>query len=392
MPSDALLFFSWADVVKLKSFAEVEGNQRQSAVMLRKLDRMGDYGDLKTCRRRFLLDYFSETLDDDCGNCDNCNTVFERFDGTILAQKALSAVYRTGQHFGMSYLIDFLRGSHAKRIRDEHKNIKTYGVGADISKDDWFEYFKDLIAQGLLAQSKGEYPIILFTDKSMDVLKGKTSVQLIKIAAKEVNRSDAVLDQYPQDLFDYLRNIRTSIAKLENVPPYIVFSDVTLAEMATYLPHDETDMKRISGIGDVKFEKFGSQFLAEILNYCAKNDLTSRIGLKSRTSEKRRTKSYPNGKDTYRTSLDMFLEGRSVSEIATERGLANSTIENHLIRFIPTGEVTLDQLVSIEKVEPIRKAILTYGGSNERSPIKDSLGDDYSYGEIRAVMSYISGE
>ncbi|HVF45933.1 MAG TPA: DNA helicase RecQ, partial [Pyrinomonadaceae bacterium] len=130
--SDALLFFSWADVIKLKGFAEVEGNAAQSEIMLKKLDTMGKFGDLRTCRRRFLLSYFSEELNEDCGNCDNCTTTLERFDGTIIAQKALSAVYRTGQRFGMSYIVDFLRGSQSEKIREEHKKLKTFGVGADI--------------------------------------------------------------------------------------------------------------------------------------------------------------------------------------------------------------------------------------------------------------------
>ncbi len=138
---------------KLKDFAAVEGNRAQTEIMLDKLNTMGKFGDMKTCRRRFLLNYFSEELTEDCGHCDNCTTTFERFDGTIIAQKALSAVYRTGQRFGISYLIDFLRGSQAKTIWEEHKGLKTYGVGADISKENWFEHFRDLIAQGYLAQN-----------------------------------------------------------------------------------------------------------------------------------------------------------------------------------------------------------------------------------------------
>ncbi len=141
---------------------------------------MGKFGDLRTCRRRFLLNYFSEESNQDCGNCDNCTTAVEHFDGTVIAQKALSAVYRTNQRFGLSYLVDFLRGSQSEKIRDEHKNLKTYGVGADISKDNWFDYFKDLIAQGFLAQTDGQYPVIVLTETSMDVLAGRTPVELIK--------------------------------------------------------------------------------------------------------------------------------------------------------------------------------------------------------------------
>jgi ATP-dependent DNA helicase RecQ len=391
LQSDALLFFSWADVIKLKGFAEVEGNAAQSEIMLRKLDLMGKFGDLKTCRRRFLLNYFSEVLTEDCGNCDNCNTVFERFDGTIIAQKALSAVYRTGQRFGLSYLIDFLRGSQARTIRDEHKNIKTYGVGADISKDNWFDYFKDLITQGFLAQTEGQYPVIVLTEKSMDVLAGNTPVQLIAVKAKEEKKLKLVSEvshPYIQALFDDLRRLRTTFAKHENVPPYVIFSDATLVEMATYLPLRPEELRQISGVGDLKFDKYGNDFLGEIRSYCKRNNLESRIHLKSPKRErKQRTKRDASGKDTYQISLEMFRGGMTIPEIARERGVANSTVENHLARFITSGKIGVDELVPVEKIETIRNAVVRFSESEALSPIKEFLGEGYSYGEIRAVIA-----
>lgn len=394
--SDALLFFCWGDVTKLKGFVEIDDNAQQSRIMLKKLDTMGEFGDLKTCRRRFLLNYFSEAVTADCGNCDNCNTTFERFDGTIIAQKALSAVYRTGQRFGMSYLIDLLRGSGSQKIRDEHKNLKTYGIGADISKDNWFEYFKDLISQGYLAQTEGQYPVLVLTEKGDDVLRGKTSIELIKVKIKAEKKTPLipqVSHSYIQALFDDLRSIRTRIAKSENIPPYIVFSDVTLVEMATYLPQNEFEMREISGLGDLKYQKYGADFLREIKTYCAKNDLASRIDLKSPKRERKaRTKRDANGKDTYHISLEMFQNGKSVSDIATERGITENTVENHLARFIQSGEVSLGQLVPNRKIEPIREAIIKFSEANALSPIKEFLGDDYRYGEIKAVIASMGGQ
>lgn len=390
LESDALLFYSWADVNKLRGFVEVEGNTEQSSIMLRKLDTMAKYGDLISCRRRFLLNYFSETLDEDCGNCDNCTVEVERFDGTIIAQKALSAVYRTEQRFGMSYLVDFLRGSEARTIRDEHKNIKTYGVGSDLPKQAWFDHFKDLIAQGYLAQTDGTYPLIVLTDKSADVLSGKTRVELRKVAVREEKKRKLVADvshPYIQELFDELRSVRTRFAASEKVPPYVVFSDATLVEMATYLPSD-WELRKISGVGDLKFEKYGADFLDVIKAYCLKNNLLSRIDLKSpKRISQQRTKRDANGKDTYRISLEMFRAGRSIADIAQERGIQPSTVENHLTRFIATGEVQLDEFVPLHKVETIREAVLKFNDSGALSPIKEFLGDDYSYGEIRAVIA-----
>lgn len=396
LPSDALLFFSWGDVIKLKGFAEVDGNAQQSAIMLKKLDTMGSFGDLRTCRRKFLLNYFDEDLAGNCGSCDNCTTEVEKFDGTVIAQKALSAVYRTNQRFGLSYLVDFLRGSQSEKIRDEHKNLKTYGIGADLSKDHWTEYFKDLISQGFLAQTDGQYPVLILTETSMDVLAGNTPVELTKARIKEppAKRADRQVD-YPHipELFNALRQVRTVIARGENVPPYVVFSDATLVEMATYLPQTDWEMRKISGVGDLKFDRYGADFLNEIRNYCVRNSLVSRIDLKSPKRERKpRTKRDVNGKDTYRTSLDMFRDGLSIPEIARERELSVTTIENHLARFITTGEVRLDQFVSVEKVEPIREAIEKFSDSAALSPIKEYLGEEYSYGEIRAVMAAVSGK
>jgi ATP-dependent DNA helicase RecQ len=212
LESHALLFFSWADVIKLKGFAEVENNEQQTDIMLKKLNQMGEFGEMKMCRRKFLLKYFDEVLVEDCGKCDNCNTTFEKFDGTIIAQKALSAVARTGQSFGLTYLIDLLRGSKSQKMRLEHLNLKTYGVGADISKNNWFDYFKDLISQGFLAQTEGQYPTIVLTEKSEDVLKGNVKVELYKVIEKEDKKQSLVSEvshPYIKELFDEMRFNRT---------------------------------------------------------------------------------------------------------------------------------------------------------------------------------------
>lgn len=391
LQSEALLFFSWGDVNKLKGFAAVDGNEAQSRIMLKKLNTMGEFGDLKTCRRRFLLKYFDEQLIEDCGTCDNCNKTFERFDGTIIAQKALSAVARTGQRWGLSYLVDFLRGSQSKTIRDEHKNLKTYGVGADISKNNWFDYFKDLIAQGFLAQTEGQFPTIVLTEKSEAVLLGRETIELYKVTIKEDKKKSLVSElshPYIKDLFDDLRNVRTTFAKTENVPPYVIFSDATLIEMATYLPQNEMEMRKISGVGDLKLEKYGADFLQEIKDYCENENLDSRIDLKSPKRERKvRTKRDERGGDTYSATFDMFKSGLSIEEIAEVRELAKTTIESHLVRFIQTGEIMLDDLVQERKIEPIREAIRSVNAGFAVAPVKEFLGEDYSYAEIRAVLA-----
>jgi len=390
LESNSLLFFSWGDVQKLQSFATVDGNAQQTEIMLRKLDKMAKYGDLKTCRRKFLLEYFSEDLVGPCGHCDNCIAKYEYFDGTVIAQKALSAVYRTGQRFGMKYIIDVLRGSQARSIREEHKQLKTFGVGADVSREKWFDYLKAMIDQGLLKKSEGEYPVLLLTDTSMEVLRGDRSVVLVKGKADE-ERDGFVEREAPphiDELFEDLRRLRADLAKGGNVPPYVVFADTSLIEMATYLPQSESEMKRISGVGDLKYEKYGREFLKMVCEYCSSHHLDSRIHQKPRTRKKITQKRRSSKSTTFQTSFNMFRSGMSVNDIAAERRLGVSTIEGHLARFVETGEMRLDELVPREKIPIIQKAIQECDNPDGwLSPIKEMLGDQYTYGEIRAVLA-----
>jgi ATP-dependent DNA helicase RecQ len=288
-------------------------------------------------------------------------------------------------------LVDFLRGSQAQAIRDEHKNLKTYGIGSDLSKQAWFDHFKDLIAQGYLAQTEGAYPVIVLTEKSTDVLSGRTDVELFKVTAKVEKKTKLVADMslpYIQELFDELRKVRTSFAASEKVPPYVVFSDATLVEMATYLPQNDWELRKISGVGDLKFEKYGADFLRAIKDYSLKNNLVSQIDLKSpKRANKQRTKRDATGKDTYQISLELHRDGVSIPDIARERGIQPSTVENHLARFIATGEIQLHELVPLHKIETIRNAVLEFNDSGALSPIKEFLGEDYTYGEIRAVIA-----
>lgn len=278
LKSEALLFYGSHDVIKLKSFATVEGNPEQTRIMLRKLAQMADFCEIKTCRRKHLLNYFGENAPETCDNCDTCLTEYETFDGTIIAQKALSAVLRLEERFGLSYVIDFLRGSRAEKIKPHHKTLKTYGIGADISKENWRRFMKDLIAMGYLKQVGDEYPLVVLTRKSAGILNGKEKVMFTKFTnTKETEIKEEV---YEESLFAELKNLRMKLAHKEGVPAYIVFSDATLLELATYLPLNLNDMRRISGFGEIKIARYGEIFLESIAKYCRERDLSSKISTK----------------------------------------------------------------------------------------------------------------
>jgi ATP-dependent DNA helicase RecQ len=391
LPSDALLLYSYGDASKLQRFARVEGNEEQSAIMLKKLDDMVKYSQLQTCRRQYLMQYFDEAFPDNCGSCDICLSEYEKFDATLIAQKALSAVARLKERFGSTYVIDLLRGSRNEKIREEHKQLKTYGIGADISKADWQRYLRELIARGYLAVTDDAYPVLKLTAKSDAVLKGQQRVELI--ASQTIEEKEQEVIPYEAGLLNELKLTRRDIAIHENVPAYIIISDAALMEMATYLPQTLDELRLISGFGDVKLARYGREFLIPVKNYAIKHGLSSRIKQKSpkreRNTKRERTTTTRRGNDTRTETFTLYRSGKSVAEIAAERGLATTTIEGHLSHFVQTGEMDVLELVQEEKIPAIRDAIESYG-HDRLTPLKEILGDDYTYGEIKAVISWMN--
>ncbi len=395
--SDAILFYSYGDVVMLKKFAAVENNPLQSDIMLKKLDKMANFCNANQCRRKMLLEYFNEKYTEhNCGSCDFCLSKRDTFDGTLIAQKAFSAVMRTGESFGVNYLIDFLRGSKSEKIRTAHKELKTYGVGSDISKELWTIYFKDLIDQQyILRIEDGNFSHLELTAKSKDVLYKNEKVFLTE-ATERLEVADTEEQQYDTVLFEQLRTLRTQIAAREGVPPYLVLGDVSLQQLAGYLPQTAEDLEKISGFGEVKIEKYGKQFLNIVLDYCEVNRLHSKMNLKSSSNKSSKKTSSKKIKSTAPTetkmqTLYLFRAGKSVTDIATSRKLAISTIEGHLADFIQSGEIKVTEIVEPPKITKIKLAIQNVG-DEKLTPIKIFLGENYSYGEIKAVIAEIARE
>jgi len=387
LKSEALLYYSGGDVIKLKNFAMIEDNPAQTKIMLRKLDQMAALCETSSCRRKIILNYFGEEAPDNCGNCDVCLTEVERVDGTVIAQKALSAVARLESRYGLSYVIDFLRGSRSEKIKPEHKNLKTYGIGADISKNEWYQYLRELIAQGYLQQAGAEYPIVKLTAKSPAVLSGDEKVSFIQIISTKEADEDEL--PYEKDLFDSLKRVRAIFAAKENVPAYIILSDSTLIELAAYLPSSLVELRKISGFGDAKVARYGQEFLEAVVSYARSRGLASRINQKipkmsSPSVARRRAKDGTT--ETKLESFDLFRTGFTVPQIAARRSLSEGTIEGHLAHFIALGKINVTDIVSPEKINLIKSAINKHG-TLALSPIKQELGDAVTYGEIKAVFA-----
>jgi ATP-dependent DNA helicase RecQ len=388
LDSEAILFYSAADVFKLKSFATIEGNEAQSKIMLKKLDQMAALCSTRQCRRQYLLNYFDEAAPPYCGSCDVCLSDEEKSDATVEAQKLLSAVSRLNGKFGINYVIDFLRGSSTTRT--EHQSIKTYGIGKDISKDQWKLYVREMLHLKYLQQSEGEFPVLQLNETSMQILKGELKVRLVKsvTAKKEAPVNSQSGEPVHADLFATLKAVRYQLAREENVAAFQVFSDATLVEMATYLPLTTKDLGNISGFGNLKLVKYGSSFLDPIIDYCRDNQLSTKMNAKA--PKRQRTINVSNkSTETKIISLQLFQQGKDVSQIAAERELKRSTIEEHLGHFVFTGEININEIVSREKLAVIINAIEQNKNSLAIAPVKQKLGDTYSYGEITAVMNYL---
>ncbi|MDD2272706.1 MAG: DNA helicase RecQ [Desulfuromonadaceae bacterium] len=270
LPSEALMLFGMGDVMTARSLIENSDNAERVRIELQKLNAMVSYGEALTCRRRALLSYFGDQREHDCGNCDICTDPPQRFDASEQAKKALSCVYRVGERFGVRHVIEVLRGAKSQRVTDlRHHELSTYGIGSDLSAVEWENIFRQLIHLGYLVQDFTRYGVLGLSPAARPVLRGETQVILghprvtIKPEAKSKRRGGAV-DSIHQLLFDELRVLRKQIADAANVPPFVVFSDATLLEMASSRPRDERELLSVTGVGENKLRKYGAAFLDAI--------------------------------------------------------------------------------------------------------------------------------
>ena len=267
-PAETMLFYSFADVKTHQDMLRDLPPDRRE-LLSAKLDRMKRYAEADICRRRILLSYFNEQPRKDCGNCDVCKNPPRKFSGTIIAQKALSAIARTGERINMTTLVQILRGSHSAFIRENgYDQIKTFGAGRDIQYNAWAQYVFQLLNSGFIDIAYDEGYALKLNDLSRKILKGEMDVLLtepVELEKKLSTIAAPVKKQVPADgLFEKLRILRKTLADENNVPAYIVFSDKTLLDMADKRPGDETEMLGVSGVGEHKLRLYGEMFLDEI--------------------------------------------------------------------------------------------------------------------------------
>ncbi|GAB3992968.1 DNA helicase RecQ [Spirosoma daeguense] len=376
--AQTVLFYSFADVATYKEML-AENSPANLGLQLAKLERMQQYADAHTCRRQILLSYFSEELPEPCGNCDVCRDPRVTFDGTILAQKALSAMVRTGERVPMNLLIDILRGSRSQQVlQGGYDQVKTYGAGRDLRFEDWRNYLHQLINIGVIEVAYDQHYALRRGILSDQVLYNGRKIELVRpddAPKPVVEKVRTKTESQRDELFERLRTLRKQVADQQNVPAYVIFTDTTLEDMARQRPTTPDALRNVSGVGERKLQLFGKQFLDVIVSY-----VRGRV----QSGEK------PKG-STQLVTLDLYNQGLSIDEIAAERQLTSGSIASHLVQLSKSGyTIDLASLIDPKEREEIAKAILTVGMEEGRlKPVFDHFGGRYDYGKLTLVAGLL---
>lgn len=267
LPAEALMLFDPRDAQWISRMIEEQDNEHRRLVEKQKFAAMQAMAEAQTCRRLVLLNYFNEFTDKECGNCDLCLDPPKRFDALEDAQKALSCVYRVGQQYGIAHVVEVLRGSKNQRVLDlKHDQLSTYGIGKNESQEYWFSILRQLIHRGLIVQDIRRFAALQLSEAARAVLRGEVAIELAKPRNNYTAAGKSITDRgdYNKILFRRLRKLRKDIADRDAVPPYVVFSDASLVEMCIDYPTTDTEMLAISGVGHVKLERYGAEFIEAI--------------------------------------------------------------------------------------------------------------------------------
>ena len=378
LPSEALLFYTFADIVTLKNIIE-ESSQKELQTV--KLERMQQYADSMICRRKILLNYFGENITENCNNCDICKNPPVNIDGTVIVQKALSALWwlkKENKKVSSGILIDILKGSSKQEIfANDYQNIKTYGAGKDISFSDWQIYLIQILNLGFIDVAYEDNFTLRLTNLSKEVLYNNLSVNLIDPQNIRKNTEESIKKQpskqqlISDNLFEALRAVRKGLAERENLPPYMIFSDATLTEMAKEKPITEIHLKRISGVGEKKFQMYGETFINAILDFLKVQNLDN---VKN---------------STYIQTFDAYQQGLSIAEIAEKRALSESTIYSHLL-YLYENKYNIDvyQFVNLKEMNRVFNAIKVLGNEYKLKDIYTHLNEELDYHKIKFALSH----
>lgn len=379
-PSECILLFGAQDILLQKFMIEksVENPERQNHE-LSKLQDMIDYCHTPECLRYYILRYFGERIDaDECGRCGNCCDDYEKIDITVDAQKVLSCVYRLQERFGVTIVADVLKGSGNQRIRQLGLDkLSTYGLFNDRPLADIKILIQRLIATQYLQLTGGRYPVVQLTPRALPVLKGQ-----VQVWQKTFTKRQPIADD---TLFEQLRQVRKRIAEREKVPPYIIFSDLTLKELSKFWPGDKEAMRNIKGVGEVKLQKYGDEFLAVINQYVAEHPDAG--ANKEAAPATKLANGIADKTPSHLVTLQLHQQEITVSEIAQRRELTVTTVQSHLLRCADEGHaIDWEQLIAPEDEQLVLAKIKDLGVASLKL-LKQALPEEMEYNVIKAVLS-----
>ncbi len=387
LPAHCLLLYNYGDASKIRYFIDQKEEPERSA-SYQHLDAMTRYAEGSSCRRKPLLSYFGETYtQENCGTCDNCGAdESDLADITIPAQKFLSCVKRSGERFGAAHVVDILLGSKNEKIEKyKHDELSTYGIGKELTKSQWMHISRQLVEKGLLDQDPA-YRVLSVTAKGLEMLKSREQVRGQINEAQKKERGARVKSsefEYDRSLFSLLRNKRKELADEAGVPPYVIFSDKTLVEMAGYFPQSRTSLLNISGVGKVKNERYGKDFLAVIKEYCRSNKIDEKFKAPMREKD--------DAGRRYVAVGEAYNAGESLENLMARYGVTADTILNHLARFIQAGNPlrSAEDLLSLSKATPDQQMAVfkafDQNGSDMLKPVYDKLNGAVNYDELRIL-------
>lgn len=378
LASDTLLFHSYSDVIQLQKFAS---NAKNQEVQLAKLDRMKQYSEALSCRRKILLSYFGQYLEKDCGNCDICKNPPEFFDGSIIAQKALSCIFRLKSSEPVSAVIDVLRGSRNEVIkRNNYQELSTYGIGKDISWNHWQQYLIQLINLGYVEIAFDRHNHLQLTEQAKKVLFDNEKVFLADIKEQQARAQDQkTTTPTANSLFERLRKLRLEISREEDIPAYLIFNDASLRDMEKQRPMSDSEFMLINGVGRKKMEDYGYRFIKEIIAF---------------SKEKREQKPKKTRKgSTLKETLELYKSGLSIEEISREKGVTKNTVYAHLIKLYDEDEgINLKQLVPNSDFNSVKTAREKLNNPGSLKTYFEHFEEAISYETIKISLKILEKE
>ncbi|MEZ5849818.1 MAG: DNA helicase RecQ [Hyphomicrobiaceae bacterium] len=388
-PASAWMAYGLQDIVTQRQWLDQsEASDAHKAVQRQKLDSLVALSELATCRRQALLAYFGERMAEPCGNCDNCLNPPETIDGTVMAQKALSAVYRTSQRFGVGYVVDVLLGKSDDRIqRNGHDRLSVFGIGADVGLQEWRGLFRQLVAMGYLETDGDGKGTLQLTEAARPLLRGEERLAVRKPPAAAPRASSRAgrrggsgtalrIAAADEPLYQALRALRSELAAAANIPPYVIFHDRTLAELAEKRPADMESLHGITGLGERKIERHGAALIGVIARFARHPMLQNKLSA------------------TVNQTLALHLQGNDAETIAQQRGIEPATVLGHFAEAIEAGLIEARDVLQLEEdeVDEILAVFERLGtlDSGKLGPAFAALDGRYDYGTLKCLLAEIA--